>query len=984
MPKPFLQLSVEAFAERLAAFEFRRPVTEVHMHHTWMPDRRTWRAHHAAGADAAVIEGMWRFHREQRGFSDIAQHLTVAPDGSVWTGRDWNQPPASAVGHNGSRDGIPFMFETIGNFDEGRETLDGGQRAAVVEVIARVQLAFGLEADALRFHNEMSAKSCPGSGSTVRKEDIVSEVARRRAELEAAGGVARARVRKSRSRALDEREVPDGEPDHESMSAADRARYFSPPAAAAAQWSSVDVSSPARGLGADEAALLRPHVINLTDGRFKRSGAYDTTEEDVRAIFAEHLPRWAEAHASEPLRIVVWAHGGLVDERSGLATAQKHVEWWKANGAYPIYFVWETGLFDALRSVLEAVAGRIRPRGRRDLWDYTTDPLVEAGARALGGGKVWSAMKDDARAASAPNGGARFVAERLKEFLGADGDGRAGGARLHAVGHSAGAIFHSYFLPLAVELGIRPFESLQLLAPAIRVDEFVHRMLRDGLGDGQVVTGAERLALYTMRRDLERRDDCAGVYRKSLLYLIHHALEREPETPLLGLEQSIYADRRLRGFFGLDGRSAARGTIVWSESAGSRARSHGGFDDDATTMTSVANMVLGGRAPREPYRADGRRSLSLWESSDGWLDAFDLTGRQGPAGDSGREWAAGVAAAARGGPGPRARRLALCVGINDYPGQPLEFCVADAEAWGEWLDAQGFDVRFLRNREATHARIRRELERLVGEAQPGDVLVFQYAGHGTRLPDVNGEEDDDTDEAIVPVDHEDGALLIDDDFREIFSRVPDGVTLTCFMDCCHSGSNTRIFARSASRRAGKRARFLRPSDALIGAHAAFRAALAQDRLATGVAPGGRGAGKGSDRDDRETMRWVSFAACEPWEVALESDGHGDFTRLALRVLQAAAGTPLSHKDLQRRVVRAFGADREQTPRLDCNADAESLVLLAGGDAEAGAPGGETAGGGSSGGGSSGNGAGKANGTGDGARRELARLVRELADAVDHL
>src|SRR5215207_4907983 len=241
MPKPFLQLSVEAFAERLAAFEFRRPVTEVHMHHTWMPDRRTWRAQHAADADAAVIEGMWRFHRERRGFSDIAQHVTIAPDGSVWTGRDWSQTPASAVGHNGSRDGIPFMFETIGNFDEGRETLDGAQRAAVVEVIARVQLAFGLEADALRFHSEMSAKSCPGSGSTVRKEDIVSEVARRRAELEAAGTVARARVRKSRSRALDELEVPDGEPDHESMSAEDRARYFSPPAAAAARRSSVDV-----------------------------------------------------------------------------------------------------------------------------------------------------------------------------------------------------------------------------------------------------------------------------------------------------------------------------------------------------------------------------------------------------------------------------------------------------------------------------------------------------------------------------------------------------------------------------------------------------------------------------------------------------------------------------------------------------------------------------------------------------------------------
>ena len=1001
MPKPFDQLSVESFAERLAAFEFRRPITEVHMHHTWMPDRRTWRAHHAAGSDAAVIEGMWRFHMEQRGFSDIAQHLTIAPDGTLWTGRDWNQPPASAVGHNGSRDGIPFMFETIGNFDDGRERLDGVQRAAVVDVIARVQLAFGLEEDALRFHNEMSEKSCPGSGPTVRKEDILADVARRRAELVASGAVARARVRASRGRARDDVEVPDGEPDHESMSAEERARYFPPPSAAATRdlLARAQAAPQGRGLSADEAAKLRPHVINLTDGRFKRSGLYDTTEEDVRAIFAEHLPQWAAAHPNEPLRIVVWAHGGLVDEKSGLAIARKHVDWWKANGAYPIYFVWETGLFDALRSILEAVAGRVRPRGRRDFWDYTTDPVVQAGARALGGVKVWSAMKDDARAAHAEGGGARFVAERLKEFLDARDGEREGDVRLHAVGHSAGSIFHSYFLPLAAELGIRPFESLQLLAPAVRVDEFAQRMLRGGLGAGQVVTGAESLALYTMRKDLERRDNCARVYRKSLLYLIHHALEREGEAAILGLEQSIYGDPGLRAFFGLDGRSPARGRVVWSESKESESRTHGGFDDDAATMTSVATVVLGSKAPREAYRGEGRRAFSLWESSDAWLEEFDLTGVQAPAGDTGREWAEGTARAARARAGRQPQRLALCVGINDYAGQPLEFCVADAEAWGEWLDGQGFDVRFLRDREATHARIRQELERLVGEARSGDVLVFQYAGHGTRLPDVDGEEDDDTDEAVVPFDHEDGALLIDDDFREIFSRVRDGVALTCFMDCCHSGSNTRIFARSTSRRAGKRARFLKPSAELIRAHEAFRAAEAQDRRAERGMGGARGRGSAADRRDRETMRWVSFAACEPWEVALESDGHGDFTRLALQVLEGAAGAALTHKELQRRIVRAFGTDREQTPRLDCNTTAETLVLLQGharaaggggaaaaageaaGEAEGEVAGEETA----SGNGGPGHGApASTNGGGGSARQDLARIVRELSDIVADL
>ena len=1000
MPKPFLQLSIDDFAERLAQFEFRRPITEVHMHHTFVPDRRTWREHHAAGSDVAVIEGMARFHMERRGFSDIAQHVSIAPDGTIWTGRDWSQAPASATGFNGSRDGIPFMFETIGNFDDGREALDGVQRAAVVEVIARVQLAFGLPEDALRFHNEMSGKTCPGNGPTVRKEAILAEVARRRGELEAQGAVARARVRRSRGRTAEDLDVPEGEPEHEAMSAEERARYFPSPDGSgrrsrADRAGASGTATAGRGISADEAAKLRPHVVNLTDGRFTPGGLFDTTEEDVRAIFAEHLPQWAEEHQSEPLRIVVWAHGGLVDEKSGLSIARKHVDWWKANGAYPIYFVWETGMFDALRSILESVAVRVRPRGRRDFWDYTTDPVVQAGCRALGGVKVWSAMKDDARASCDESGGARFVAARLKEFLDARTGERAGDVRLHAVGHSAGSIFHSYFLPMAGELGIQPFESLQLLAPAVRVDEFVQRMLRDGLPGGQVVAGAESLALYTMRKDLERRDSCGGVYRKSLLYLIHHALEREGETPILGLEQSIYADRALRELFGLDGRSRARGRIVWSESEGSRSRTHGGFDDDATTMTSVATVVLGGKPPREAYRGDGRRAFAAWESNDEWLADFDLTGRQGAPGDSGRDWAEGAPRAARAGGGRQGRRLALCVGINDYPGQELEFCVADAEAWGEWLDGQGFEVRLLRNREATHGRIRQELERLVGESRAGDVLVFQYAGHGTRLPDVDGEEDDDTDEAIVPFDHEDGALLIDDDFREIFSRVPDGVALTCFMDCCHSGSNTRIFARSRSRRAGKRARFLRPTDEMIRAHEAFRAAQAQDHAAGRGARGARGRGAASDRDGREAMRWVSFAACEPWEVALESGGHGDFTRLALQVLEGAGGTPLTHKELQRRVVRAFGDDREQTPRLDCNSTAESYVLLQGSvptGAAAAAPAASAAGAGSASearpaagaAGAAGNGAHASNGHGGDARQELRRIIDDLAHVVDDL
>ena len=79
-------------------------VDQVHLHHTWKPT-------HADYDGLRTIESMWRFHTQINGWSDISQHVTIAPDGTIWTGRPWNQPPCSAAGHNGNRFAGPFMIE---------------------------------------------------------------------------------------------------------------------------------------------------------------------------------------------------------------------------------------------------------------------------------------------------------------------------------------------------------------------------------------------------------------------------------------------------------------------------------------------------------------------------------------------------------------------------------------------------------------------------------------------------------------------------------------------------------------------------------------------------------------------------------------------------------------------------------------------------------------------------------------------------------
>nr|CAB3464833.1 unnamed protein product [Digitaria exilis] len=141
------------------------------------------------------------------------------------------------------------------------------------------------------------------------------------------------------------------------------------------------------------------------------------------------------------------------------------------------------------------------------------------------------------------------------------------------------------------------------------------------------------------------------------------------------------------------------------------------------------------------------------------------------------------------------RKRAVLVGIN-YTGRDdeLKGCLNDVARMRRCLiDRFGFDasgIRVLADADPstplpTGANIRRELERLVGDARPGDTLFFHYSGHGVQLPAETGEDDDTGyDECIVPCD---GNLIKDQDFKELVAKVPDGCLFTIVSDSCHSG-----------------------------------------------------------------------------------------------------------------------------------------------------------------------------------------------------
>ncbi len=927
MADRFHALSINEFAVLLGNFPFTRRIDTVHLHHTWRPEHRDYRG-------LPTIEAMWRYHTQTLHWSDIGQHVSIAPDGTIWTGRNWNRSPASATGHNGNSRSGPFMIEMIGNFDRDHDPFEGAQKEAALKVVALVQRQFSLPPEALRFHNQMSSKTCPGT--SVDYAQTVDEVREVHASVAETGGtrevgaglpfgpeaLALQDAVQALGRVAGPDDSADAEPPEEETPAAERALVAGVENAVVAAPGAAERAARGSGLNPAQLAALRPHVINLRQGSFSDSGEYQSKASDVDAIFADHLPRalrQAEAR-NEPLRLVFYAHGGLVPESKGLAMAHAHVSWWLANNVYPIYFVWETGFMETLLQLLGRGRALMPQAAARDLWDHTTDPIIEALARTLGGVTVWGGMKYSAQLSAAqPDGGAWYLAEHLHRFC-QDNQGKV---ELHAVGHSAGSIFHSRFIPAAMQLGVPDFRSVQFLAPAVRVDAF-HQRLAPLMGHG-----IEHLTLFTMQRDWERDDNCGHIYRKSQLYLIYCGLEPEHRTPILGLEDALRADGRLRDLFGLSGHRSPVGEVVWSKSVATEGRcaststSHGGFDNDMPTMNSVLRRVLG-KSDHDPIQGFvdtlGRAlAPSLEEDPSRWPEGLETFARlgYGPQGPTVAPPAVAPVPAVPARPVTTpggGRRRALCVGIDDYPTAPLSGCVADARAWARTLTGLGFEApRMLLNGEASQQNILTSFRELVDGSRPGDVVVIQYSGHGTQLADVNGDEEDNMDEALCPHDFASGAFILDDDVAAVFARIPEGVNVTCFFDCCHSGTNTR-FAVGASPAPGGdvRARFMVVRPEIEERHRKFREA--------------RGLTRAVPRRGTEDMRQVVFAACQDAEVAYEHSGQGDFTRHAVAVLaQGLAG--LTNRAFQERVASAFGLRPSQHPRLDCAGVSQARVFL---------------------------------------------------------
>lgn len=144
------------------------------------------------------------------------------------------------------------------------------------------------------------------------------------------------------------------------------------------------------------------------------------------------------------------------------------------------------------------------------------------------------------------------------------------------------------------------------------------------------------------------------------------------------------------------------------------------------------------------------------------------------------------------------RQKALLIGVNYFNTRAqLRGCINDVKNLHNLLTRQyGWDQRSIRtltddnrDRMPTRENITNNLRWLAQDARPGDVLFLSFSGHGAQQEDPYGYEEDGMNETILPVDFERAGQISDDEIAELVTRhLPEGVKLTCVMDCCHSGT----------------------------------------------------------------------------------------------------------------------------------------------------------------------------------------------------
>ena len=134
-----------------------RPIDHIIIHCTATPP--DWWGKAKTSAKVAEVR---RWHKDQRGWSDIGYHYLIDRDGTVAIGRPLERIGAHTRGHNTGSIGIAlFGGHGSAETDAFAENFTAAQDAALIALIEELRVRYPA-IKRVSGHNEFAAKACPG------------------------------------------------------------------------------------------------------------------------------------------------------------------------------------------------------------------------------------------------------------------------------------------------------------------------------------------------------------------------------------------------------------------------------------------------------------------------------------------------------------------------------------------------------------------------------------------------------------------------------------------------------------------------------------------------------------------------------------------------------------------------------------------------------------------------------------------------------
>lgn len=151
-------------------------------------------------------------------------------------------------------------------------------------------------------------------------------------------------------------------------------------------------------------------------------------------------------------------------------------------------------------------------------------------------------------------------------------------------------------------------------------------------------------------------------------------------------------------------------------------------------------------------------------------------------------------------------RRALVIGIGTYEDPAWDRINGDKDVAlvVDALRRNGYsDITTLVGEQATKRAIVSRFEALAQICGKGDTVCIHFSGHGQRMTDIDGDEDDGWDESWIPYDafrryceRDRGERhLCDDEIGELLTHIRKRIgvsgVIAVIVDACHSGDSTR-------------------------------------------------------------------------------------------------------------------------------------------------------------------------------------------------